>query len=488
MNLSNVLLSTIIISTLILSAFGADKALIIGIDNYQNPNVSRVEGGVADARAMERFIQEKFGFKLKDIRTLTESQATTFNIRDSVKNWLIKDSKAGDRVFFFYSGHGARVLDQDGDEDDKRDEVIAPFDIDLIIQGDKVIPRNFIRDDEINEWIAALSNRQLVMVFDSCNSGTLSRSDGKPTKFLNLETLPTTSRSSSDEQWSPKSKDLTTIIDTYLDKKTPNAVVISASQPNQTAAWFDTNGSLCNQSSATAKYRGALAYLFEKAYQNGNPTLSQLNSFLTIEMQKLQENKMMCKTNSDFQKPLLEFSAPKANQTLWGMDSTNRVKPNLESPVIASLQNPLSKMQVGLNFNSHNNSYKIDDAIKYSVTVSEDAYLYVVVFSENNVATLPNSSDQIFLQKGKISNLSATAGEPLGKDVWVVIAAKQKIAGLENLPKDQQFTWDEIYKKIGIDELQSEIEIVAKTRGAGSAKMQPSEWQTASVVMTTLPK
>lgn len=488
MNPTNFFLTLIITTTLILSAFGADRALVIGIDNYQNPNVSRIQGGVADAKAMERFIQEKFGFNIKDIRTLTDSQATTLNIRESVKNWLIKDSKAGDRVFFFYSGHGARVLDQDGDEEDQRDEVIAPFDIDLTVQENNIVPRNFIRDDEINEWIGALFNRQLVMVFDSCNSGTLSRSADFPSKFLNLEAIPVAAKSFTDDQWSPKTKDLTTIIDKYMSNKTPNAVVISASQPNQTAAWFDSNGSLCNQPSPTAKYRGALAYLFEKAYQNGNPTLSQLNEFLINEMRKLQENKMMCQTNPDFQKPFLEFSQPKANQTLWGMANANRTKPNWEQSPIASLQNPLSKIQVSLNFKANNNSYKIGEAINYSVTVSEDAYIYVVVFSENNVATLPNSSSQIFLKKGEISNLGATAQEPLGKDVWVAIAAKQKIAGLENLSDDQQFTWDEVYKKIGVNELQSEIETVAKTRGAGSAKMKPSEWQTTSVIMTTLPK
>jgi hypothetical protein len=36
--------------------------------------------------------------------------------------WLVNDVKAGDSLFFMYSGHGTQVKDLDGDEDDGLDE------------------------------------------------------------------------------------------------------------------------------------------------------------------------------------------------------------------------------------------------------------------------------------------------------------------------------------------------------------------------------
>lgn len=48
-------------------------------------------------------------------------QPTKQNILNAVK-WLVSDAKAGDSLWFSYSGHGTQVVDTDGDEDDGYDE------------------------------------------------------------------------------------------------------------------------------------------------------------------------------------------------------------------------------------------------------------------------------------------------------------------------------------------------------------------------------
>lgn len=496
MNFTKVAGTFLLVFVLSVAVFSEDRALIIGIDEYKgSPDINPIQGGIADARAMESLIQRKFGFSRSSIRTLLGSQATAFGIKDSVQNWLINGTKPGDRIFFFYSGHGARVADQDGDEtEDQRDEVIAPYDIEVNYINNKPAPKNFIRDDEVNEWLAALAGRQVVMVFDSCNSGTISRSLGKEnSKFLNLEALPVTTRGGGDEVRSPKTRDLSTVIDKYMSDKTPNAVIISAAQANQTATWMDTNESKCNENLSTAKYRGALAYLFEKAFESSNPTLSQLESYLTNEMVRLQDAKIMCKSSRDeYQKPWLEFDSSLANQSLWGMNNSSRIRPNWEQSPATALLNPLSKMKVSLNFNSPGEVYRIDDDIQYSVSIEEPAYLYVLVFSENNRANVifPYSENKSNFKQAGTHQFEAVAGEPLGRDVWVAIASKKRISALENLPDNEPFTWDELYSKIGLTELQTKVQEVARTRGAQSPGSKPgnTEWQSATKVMTTHPK
>jgi hypothetical protein len=81
-------------------------------------------------------------------------------------------------VIFFYAGHGFQAPDDNGDEEDNEDEVITPYDVAFKAVGGKVVltdENTFIRDDKFNDFIARLSGRRAVLMFDSCHSGTISR-------------------------------------------------------------------------------------------------------------------------------------------------------------------------------------------------------------------------------------------------------------------------------------------------------------------------
>src|SRR5262249_33649742 len=96
------------------------------------------------------------------------AEATAGRIASEFRSWLIAGTKPGDRIFFLYSGHGTRVKDDNGDEEDGEDEALAPYDVDRY-------GNNLIRDDLFNQMLGELSGRMVVMVFDSCHSGTISR-------------------------------------------------------------------------------------------------------------------------------------------------------------------------------------------------------------------------------------------------------------------------------------------------------------------------
>ena len=41
---------------------------------------------------------------------------------------VVTEAKDGDAIFLHYSGHGSKVSDKSGDEDDRYDEVLVPLD------------------------------------------------------------------------------------------------------------------------------------------------------------------------------------------------------------------------------------------------------------------------------------------------------------------------------------------------------------------------
>src|SRR5262245_6093336 len=147
------------------------RALLVGVNKYEQPDVKATGGAEEDALETAELIRRRYGFEENEIRLLLGKEATAANIIATFQSWLIEDTGPGDRVFFLYAGHGSRLEDDNGDEDDGEDEALAPYDA-------KLNGENFIRDDEIGRLIARLSGRSAALVFDSCHSGTISRGKG----------------------------------------------------------------------------------------------------------------------------------------------------------------------------------------------------------------------------------------------------------------------------------------------------------------------
>lgn len=156
------------------------RALLIGINDYKNlpAKISGrgeffdLRGSLNDVRIMHDILTSKYGFSSDRIKTLTESDATRTNIKKTFDEWLVSGSNAGDLILFFFSGHGSHVLDQNADENDGMDEVLCPYD--FFIKGE-----NIIRDDDLGTWLRRLRGRDVVVIIDSCYSGTMTRRIGK---------------------------------------------------------------------------------------------------------------------------------------------------------------------------------------------------------------------------------------------------------------------------------------------------------------------
>ena len=112
--------------------------------------------------------RDSFGFEPKNIATLGDAQATRQGILAALAR-LAEITGPEDVVYIHYSGHGSQATDVNGDEvDDRMDETIVP-------QNGRTPNVPDITDDEIGQAIAKIRAREVVIVLDSCHSGTATR-------------------------------------------------------------------------------------------------------------------------------------------------------------------------------------------------------------------------------------------------------------------------------------------------------------------------
>ncbi|MCR6501855.1 caspase family protein [Shinella sp. CPCC 101442] len=151
----------------------ADRALLVGIGTYASlPEKMFLEGPKNDVPLIEKLLKEKQGYAADSIRVLLDKDASRAAILASIDEWLIKGTQPGDRVYFYFSGHGLQVKDASGDEEDGLDEALSTYDI-AAGDGDWT---NVILDDEIDAMLEQLKGRAVSIVVDACHSGTISRS------------------------------------------------------------------------------------------------------------------------------------------------------------------------------------------------------------------------------------------------------------------------------------------------------------------------
>ncbi len=188
------ILSTLLIHFQSSPSVGATRrALLIGINKYKHlpfysqilkMTITHLKGSINDVNLMKELLVSRYGFKEDDIKTLMDEKATRENIIKTFEDWLIHGTKEGDLAFFYFSGHGTQVPDQNGDEDDGQDEALCPYD--LVPEGAaNVMEAKVIIDDELGLLLRRLKGREVVVILDACHSGTATRGiDGKIVSHL----------------------------------------------------------------------------------------------------------------------------------------------------------------------------------------------------------------------------------------------------------------------------------------------------------------
>lgn len=202
------------------------KALLVGINIYPDPR-NELHGCINDVNDAADFLVTKRGFAMPDVRLLTDNRATKAAILERLQ-WLVAGSKAGDELYFHYSGHGAQLATRSKKgELDGLDEVICPYDFDWT-------DKTALRDKEFAKIFAAVPKGvQLIWVSDSCHSADLSRGMMIPGVFKFRTMIPP-----ADIAWRNRSIDATTIKVKPLASasKQKNLALISGCKSEQESA------------------------------------------------------------------------------------------------------------------------------------------------------------------------------------------------------------------------------------------------------------
>lgn len=168
----------------VVGLFADNRALLVGIGRYPVYTGWSEIHGDADVRLLAPALKDK-GYS--DVKTLVNSEATKAAIVRELKS-LAKRCKAGDKVYFHFSGHGQPVLDINGDEGKKGfDEAIVPYDacktISSKVKGNYYNGENHLIDDELNPLFSDIKNKlgkngELFIAIDACYSDDMERAPG----------------------------------------------------------------------------------------------------------------------------------------------------------------------------------------------------------------------------------------------------------------------------------------------------------------------
>lgn len=145
---------------------GQKRALIIGASKYTEAGKLRFT--VKDAEDFRNFLVKEWKFSPNSITLLTDSAEQGFPIKKTVQKFcdaMVRDLDQNSIVVVFFSGHGARLNNED---------YLAPLDADLNdIAGSCVSANKLIRD------IEGKRPRQALFFFDACRN-PLEDEDAKP--------------------------------------------------------------------------------------------------------------------------------------------------------------------------------------------------------------------------------------------------------------------------------------------------------------------
>ena len=253
----------------------ADKALIVGIDIYQDSSLSfqLPNASFNDSERIRKLLTGVMGYRDEDILILRNEKANRAAILDGLNNWL-GQTKPGERAFFYYVGHGHYQADGNGDEDDGQDETIVPFDAVIQRSNGAVTVNNMVVDDEIGDALGKLTGRQVTAVLDSCHSGTVTRSIGaSPNMAARTPQIPGLTRSIANDK---------TAQDQKKSARSADGVAVDVGLVTWTAV-SPSQLALIDED-ASPEYRG----LFTTAYADGiEKGLADKNGNGTISNQEL---------------------------------------------------------------------------------------------------------------------------------------------------------------------------------------------------------
>jgi len=134
---------------------GRRKALLIGLKDYPAP-IPPLDTPLADVDRIAALLRERFGFETQVLHNVGKEVIV------AALNRLAGEARPEDRVLIFYAGHGYQM-------DDTGMGYWIPIDASV------KTAKGWLSNDDIARVLAAISARQILLVSDSCFSGSLAK-------------------------------------------------------------------------------------------------------------------------------------------------------------------------------------------------------------------------------------------------------------------------------------------------------------------------
>lgn len=135
---------------------GKNYALLIGINQYQQ--IPKLQTAVHDAQEVARVLEEQYGFSTTLLLDEKATRSAIIKELNSIKNRLATN----DRLLIYYAGHGWN---------DKETETSYWLPVD----SEQNDPTNWLEAKTVTDQLKRSQARQILVVADSCYSGTISR-------------------------------------------------------------------------------------------------------------------------------------------------------------------------------------------------------------------------------------------------------------------------------------------------------------------------
>ena len=173
----------------VLPAAATQKAFLIGIGTYKHlpyitstgEKLDHLRGPANDVQRIKDLLVSGYHFSPDNVLVLRNQEATREAIISHFDQHLVKGTKPGDLIVFYYSGHGTRIPKADRGFY----KAICPYD--TLLKAKNIPASNLILDDELADLLNQLKGREVVVIVDSCHSGGMTRSiRGRPVDQLEL--------------------------------------------------------------------------------------------------------------------------------------------------------------------------------------------------------------------------------------------------------------------------------------------------------------
>ena len=144
-------------------------AVVIGIGDYESPQVPALRYSLADAEAFYELLLSRAGVKKENVLLLTdktERKPTLRNLKWALGTFLARSAKKEDLVVIFFAGHGAPEVDPRGVESDGLSKYLVPRDADPNDLYATALPM-----DEFQMIFDRIEAERVVVFLDACYSG-----------------------------------------------------------------------------------------------------------------------------------------------------------------------------------------------------------------------------------------------------------------------------------------------------------------------------